>query len=81
MEKTKEKKLWVDTPKRKLTRKRNWLKFRISGYAFPLDDCFSTDETILIMKMRDLKKQLLSSWDRESVKIGITPLNKKDDKD
>lgn len=76
----KKKTIWVDTLKRKQARARNWKKFRIAGISFPDVRDLSTNEEILIFRMKKLQKELLENWDRETKKVGLKPLKKKDGK-
>ena len=77
----KKKTIWVDTPKRKQARIRNWKKFRIAGISFPDVRDLSVNEEILIFKMKKIQKELLENWERETRKVGLKPLKKKNGKD
>lgn len=65
---------FVDTPKRKLARKRNWNKFRILGFTLSREGL--TEEEYYFYKQ--FKEMMLTSWDDESRRLGLTPGKKKD---
>ena len=58
--------------KQELTRIRNPIKWRLSGYTFPNNKEVLTQEEILIIsEMRLLHKRLMNNWDENSKELGL----------
>ena len=65
---------FIDTPQRKLARKRNWNKFRLSGFTLNKQG-LTEDEYNLYVQFKEMLEE---SWDNGTRRLGLTPGKKKD---
>jgi hypothetical protein len=55
-----------------ISRKRNWLKFKLAGLTIPhSDDYVTLEEVIIIKQILDLKKALLGNFNKNSRAFAI----------
>ena len=68
---------FIDTPQRKLARKRNWNKFRLSGFTLNKQG-LTEDEYNLYLQFKEMLEE---SWDNGTRRLGLIPGKKKDNND
>lgn len=66
---------FIDTPQRKLARKRNWNKFRLSGFTLNKQG-LTEDEYNLYLQFKEMLEE---NWDNGTRRLGLIPGKKKDD--
>ena len=60
-----------------LARNRNWAKARLKGIIAYNRDVFTPEENAKLKEIGAIRDKMMTSWDRNSRKLGITPAKKK----
>jgi len=77
----KKKRLIEETPARKFWRKRNWIKFRLSGLEFLQGDSkhLTLFEQDKIRQMKELKDSIIENWNKNNRIIKAAKADKRED--
>lgn len=65
--------------KQELARIRNWQKARLIGFNITshIHNCFSEEEKVELLKIKDAIDNLLNNWDLGTKAVGLKPRNTK----
>lgn len=66
----------MGSTKQEFARHRNWTKARILGFSFD-PSYFTEEEKEVMYKIHNLRNSLITNWDKNSMKLGLTPNIKK----